>query len=115
MNVKIVDAVISKANLIELAKEFYGDMIKGVVDIEREIIALGGEMHVDAEEILLKNGSKQSNLWGFNILLDKGREDCLIYESFINIRPRDNNRSLEVQDIKIRERMKRIILKRVDI
>jgi len=74
---------------------------------------LGGEMHADAEEILLKDGSKQADLWGFNILLDKAKDECLMYESFINIRPRDNNKDLDVKDPKVRGEMKRIIFKRV--
>ena len=95
------------------AQEHYEELIKGVVDIKRRVIALGGEMHADAEEVLLKNGSTQSDLWGFNIILDKDREECLMYESFINIRPRDNNKSLEVKDLMIREEMKRIIFENV--
>ena len=113
MNIRIVDRSISPKELKALAQEYYGDLIKGVVDIKRELVALGGEMHADAEEILLKDGSKQSDLWGFNILLDKAKEECLMYESFINIRPRDNNKNLEVQDPKIREKMKRIIFEKV--
>ena len=113
MNIRIIERSISQKELKDLAKEYYGDLIKGVVDIKRELVALGGEMHADAEEILLKNGSKQTDLWGFSILLDKAKEECLMYESFINIRPRDNNKDLEVKDPKIREEMKRIIFKKV--
>ena len=113
MNIRIINQSISEKELRDLAKEYYGDLIKGVVDLERELVALGGEMHADAEEALLKNGSKQSDLWGFNILLDKNKEECLIYESFINIRPRDNNRDLEVKNPEIRQEMKRIIFEKV--
>ncbi len=113
MNIRIINQAISGKELKDLAKEFYEDLIKGVVDIERQVVALGGEMHSDAEEVLLRNGSKQSDLWGFNILLDKTKEECLIYESFINIRPRDNNKELEVKNPEIREKMKRIIFAKV--
>lgn len=113
MKIKIIDQPISKEELKDLAKEFYEDLIKGVVDVRREVVALGGEMHADAEEVLLKEGSQQSDLWGFNILLDKNKDDCLIYESFINIRPRDNNKDLEVKNPAIREKMKSIIFKKV--
>jgi len=78
-------------------------------------VALGGEMHADAEEKLLQDGSRQSDLWGFNILLNKSQEECLIYDSFINIRPRDNNRDIGVKDPAIRETMKRIIFERVEL
>ncbi|HLF18772.1 MAG TPA: DUF5674 family protein [Candidatus Omnitrophota bacterium] len=113
MGIRIISQPIPQEELKDLAKEYYEDLIKGVVDIRREVVALGGEMHADAEEVLLKNGSKQSDLWGFNILLDKNKEECLMFESFINIRPRDNNRNLEVQDPAIRKEMKRIIFEKV--
>ncbi len=113
MDIRIIKQTISGKDLNDLAKEYYEDLIKGVVDIKRRVVALGGEMHADAEEALLKDGSKQSDLWGFNILLEKSKEECLIYESFINIRPRDNNRDLEVKSLEIREIMKKIIFEKV--
>ncbi len=113
MGIIIVNQSISRGQLNDIAKEYYEDLIKGVVDIKREVVALGGEMHVDSEEVLLKDGSKQSDLWGFNILLDKKKDECLVYESFINIRPRDNNKNMEVKDPKIRDLMKQIIFKTV--
>jgi hypothetical protein len=115
VNIKIIDTTISRDELTDLAKEYYEDLIKGVVDLKRKVIALGGEMHADAEEVLLKDGSAQSDLWGFNILLDKPAEECLVYESFINIRPRDNNRDIEVQDAGIREAMKQVIFEKVKL
>ncbi|MCK5076971.1 MAG: hypothetical protein KAR38_11380 [Calditrichia bacterium] len=115
MGIEIVRQSISREQLNDIAREYYEELIKGVVDIKREVVALGGEMHADSEEVLLKDGSKQSDLWGFNILLDKNKEECLMYESFINIRPRNNNKSLEVEDLKIREQMKQIIFERVKL
>ena len=113
MNIQIIKQSISKEELTDLAKEYYVDLLKGAVDIKRKVFALGGEMHADAEEVLLKNGSSQADLWGFSILLNKDQDTCLSYESFINIRPRDNNKDLEVKDPLIRERMKKIILEKV--
>ena len=115
MGIEIIRQSISREQLNDIAREYYEELIKGVVDIKREVVALGGEMHADSEEVLLKDGSKQSDLWGFNILLDKNKEECLMYESFINIRPRNNNKSLEVEDLKIREQMKQIIFERVKL
>lgn len=112
MGIRIIRDSISKNELDELTEEYYEDLIKGVVDIGREVVALGGEMHADAESVLLADGSKQSDLWGFNILPCASREECLIYESFINIRPRDDNKALEVRNPKIRDIMKRIIFER---
>ena len=115
MHIEIIREKISKNQLNQLAREYYEDMIKGVVDIHRELIALGGEMHADAEETLLKDGSQQSDLCGFNILLDEDADHCLVFESFINIRPRNGNRDIQVEDAGIREQMKTIILKRVEL
>ncbi len=115
MGIRLVRESIPRQELIALAKEYYEEMIKGVVDLKREVIALGGEMHSDAEAFLLEDGSEQSDLWGFNILLEKPVEDCLVYESFINVRPKDGNRSLEVQDRGIRDRIRNIILAKVEL
>ena len=60
----IITENISQSELKELAKEFYVEMVKGVADIERGIIALGGEWHADANQVLIEDDSKQNNLWG---------------------------------------------------
>lgn len=109
--IKIVDKEISDTELREIAKDFYGDMVKGVVDIEREILAMGGEYHMDANTILIKNESKQSNVWGFNWYFDRDGDERIEYVSLINIRPAQGNRVMEVQDEVLRDRMKLIILK----
>ncbi len=109
MKIKVVNDEISKAELEEIAKEFYVTMIKGVVDIEQEIIAFGGEYHIDANGILIENGSKQGDIWGFNIVLEKTPDSWIEYISLINIRPQVGNMNMEVQDDKIREKMKKII------
>jgi hypothetical protein len=102
MNIKIVEDPISLEELRELAREFYVTMIKGVVDIEKEIVAFGGEYHMDANRILLEHGSNQSDIWGFNVELDRPRDSWIEYVSLINIRPLDGNRDMEVQDKTIR-------------
>ena len=84
-------------------------MIKGVVDIGKEIVAFGGEYHIDSNNILINNGSSQSDIWGFNILFDKPRESWIEYVSLINIRPHANNFDMEVQDAAIRDKMKKIV------
>ncbi len=111
MNIKIIDQKITEAELREIAKEFYGGMIKGVVDIELEIIAMGGEYHMDANIVLSENGSKKNNVWGFNWYFDKNGDERIEYISLINIRPECDNRSMEVKNPAVRDRMKIIILK----
>jgi len=111
MSIKIIDKKITEPELREIAKDFYGEMVKGVVDIEREIIAMGGEYHIDAEAVLIESGSKQQNVWGFNWYFDKTGDERIEYISLINIRPRQGNRVMEVQDLSLRDKMKKVILK----
>ncbi|TSC59838.1 MAG: hypothetical protein LiPW15_506 [Parcubacteria group bacterium LiPW_15] len=113
MNIKIIDSKISDVELREVAKDFYGEMVKGVVDVEREILAMGGEYHMDANVVLIENGSKGSDIWGFNWYFDKDGDERIEYISLINIRPGQGNRAMEVQDADLRDRMKNIILKRL--
>src|SRR3989344_5486409 len=109
MDIRIIRGKIAKKELGELAKEFYVEMVKGVADVEREIIALGGEWHMDANEVLIKDGSNQENLWGFNIYVDKSREERLEYNYLINIRPKQGNRSMEVENEEIKNKIFKIV------
>lgn len=111
MHIKIIDKKIAESELREIAKDFYIDMIKGVVDVEQEILAMGGEYHIDANMILIKNGSKQQNIWGFNWYFDKTQDERIEYVSLINIRPAQGNRAMEIQDPYLRDAMKTIILR----
>jgi len=115
MNIKVIKDSVSIEELIDLSKETYHPMIKGVVDIENEVIAFGGEYHMDANKILLEEGCNQSNIWGFNVYLDKNndKENWIEYMSLINIRPLQNNLDMEIQDQKIRNRVKDIINKKL--
>lgn len=99
--------------LREIAKEYYVDMIKGVVDISKETIAVGGEYHMDANVKILENGSVQTDVWGFNIFFDRPRDERIEFTSLINIRPQAGNRSMEVEDEAIREKMRDIINRKI--
>ena len=88
----------------KLAEESYGDMVKAVADISQGILSIGGEMHADAERLLLEKGSRQDDLWGFNIYPELEGDQMLEYVSFINIRPKDNNTSNEIQNQEIRQK-----------
>ena len=76
-----------------LAMARFGDMIKGVVDLERGILLLDADLHADQEAALLADGSKQMNLWGINLYPDVAGEDWLEFDSMINLRPSFGNRS----------------------
>ncbi|MEQ9354695.1 DUF5674 family protein [Coleofasciculus chthonoplastes] len=80
--------------------------IKLAVDIQRGILAGGGEFHADCETVLLEDGSEQVNIWGADWYPDS---QTVTYESLINIRPRQNNRSMEILDLGIREQVANIV------
>ncbi len=96
---------IERAELIRLARLF-GDMIKYVADVERGVIAIGGELHADAEQLLLEAGSRQGDLWGANYYPGRGRDGCIEFTSLINIRPSQGHPGMEVRDAAMRERIR---------
>ena len=102
---RIVETQILKDDIQTLANEHYGDLVKAVVDIERGVMAIGMEMHVDGEATLLEQGSKQQNLWGINIYPDKPRGEWVEFDSMINLRPRQGNRSRGVEDPEIQKKI----------
>jgi len=113
MNIVLIKDSIPLDKLREIGKEFYSLMIKGVVDIKREVVAFGGEYHMDSNVLILEDGSKQADVWGFNLYFDKPRDNWLEYTSLINIRPAAKNFDMEVQDEEIKKEMMRIINSKV--
>lgn len=103
----IVDQRIDPADLARLLPLF-GDMIKYVVDIEGRLAAVGGELHADAEQLLLERGSRQADLWGANYYPGKGPDECIEYTSLINIRPAQGNRAMLIGDPAVRERVREV-------
>jgi len=102
-DIVVVSSRIDPKVLARLVDRFFEDMVKYVVDVERRVAAVGGELHADAEEVLLEDGSIQSNLWGANYYPSLGEEDCIEFTSLINIRPSQGNRSMEIEDEDLRE------------
>ncbi len=107
----IADREISRTELQAMASEYFGDMVKGVVDVDRGLLALSAELHADLETMLLEDGSRQNSLWGINLYPDMKGEDFLEFDSLINIRPMQGNRSRDVEDEKIREKIKELVAK----
>ena len=93
------------AELARLVSLYFEDMVKYVVDVSRGVLAVGGEMHADAEQALLEDGSRQEDLWGANYYPGRGPEASVEFTALINIRPAQGNRSMEIQDPAIRERV----------
>jgi hypothetical protein len=99
----------SRIDPVELGRLVQGgflDMVKYVADLERGRVAAGGELHADAELVLLEDGSRPEDLWGANYYPGRGREGCVEFTSFINIRPARDNPGMEITDPAIRERIR---------
>lgn len=109
---RILNEVTDRDALNDLIGEYFDDMIKGVVDVERELLAVNAELHADLEAMLLEDGSKQEDLWGINLYPEMDDiDDFLEFDSLINIRPRQGNRSWDVEDEKIREKIRNVVEK----
>lgn len=104
----IIQKKATQEELEKMAEDFEGEYIKVVADIEREILAGGGERHVDAEQILLKDGSKQENLWGGGIDPKTKTSD---YNSMINLRISQDNPSRDILSSDVRKKFDEIIKK----
>lgn len=113
MDLRIIKDSITKLELAEIAARQFGDFVKAVVDTEKVIMAIGGELHADEEAALLEQDSRQNNLWGINLYPLKTEEEWIEFNSMINIRPSRGNRSRGVEDQETREKIKHIIKKLV--
>ncbi len=105
---------ITVAELFEMAQKMYGNLVKAVVDVKNNKMIVDVEMHVDAEQSLLEQGSKQNDLWGINLYPDKfGTTEFVEFDSMINIRPRQHNMSRGVEDENIRKRIADLVAEKV--
>lgn len=106
---QILTTPITRGQALEIGKPWYADMVKGVVDIEQGVIALGGEYHMDANVVLMTHGSAQDKVWGFNIYPDQHDASWIEFTSLINIRPAVGNRGMFVESEEIQKAMRAII------
>ena len=109
MSVHIITEKISLADVKAAAEESFETMVKAMVDIEKRIMAIGGELHADANAVLIEHGSRPQDLWGINIYPDKRRNEWIEFISLINIRPAVGNRSMQIKDPAIRARIADIV------
>ena len=109
MAIRVLQCPISLEEIGRLAQEQFGDFVKAVVDVERGVVAIGGELHADEEAILLEKGSRQSDLWGINIYPDRSEEERVEFDSMINIRPSENNRTRGVEDLTVQSKIREIV------
>lgn len=110
---QIVADKITHDELKQLAANLFGNMVKAVVDVDLEIIAIDAELHSDLEALLLEEGSKQQNLWGINLYPELREDEFVEFDSMINLRPSQGNRSRGVEDEQIRNRIIDIVKRRI--
>ena len=114
MEIRIVRDAIPRAELSKIASAEFGDIIKAVVDIRQEIMAIGGELHADEEAILAEEcEAKREDVWGINLYPKKNGDDWIEFDSMINLKPQQGNRSRNVEDSAVREKIAEIIKKLV--
>ncbi|MBN2541375.1 hypothetical protein JXI42_00760 [bacterium] len=106
---EIIREKIAIEKLRKIAQEIFGDFVKAVIDVEKRVMSIGGELHSDEEAQLLDQGSNQYDLWGINLYPEIDGDDWIEFDSLINIRPSVGNRSRGVNDPKIRGKIAEIV------
>jgi len=106
---RILESPIPMSEVADAARAGFGEMVKAVVDVERGVMAIAGDLHADEEALLIQSGSLQRNLWGINIYPDLAVAEQIEFDSMINIRPSAGNRSRGVDDPALRERIVQIV------
>lgn len=106
---RIVREPISLDEVKQLAKARFGDMVKASVDIDRGVMAIGGELHADEEALLLEDGTTQADVWGINLYPYESGDAWIEFDSMINVKPAQGNRSRGVDDPAIQLAIRRLV------
>jgi len=106
---KMVTSPIQLDELAQMARQTFGDLVKAVVDVDRCIMVVDAEMHSDEEALLLEQGSLQGSLWGINLYPELAGDERIEFDSMINIRPSQGNRSRGVDSAGTRDRIRAIV------
>ena len=97
-----------------MAEKMYGNIVKAVVDLQKQSLVVDAEMHADIEAFLLENGSSQQDLWGINLYPEKfGTDEFVEFDSMINIRPRQKNMSRYIEDPTIRKQILDLVTRKI--
>lgn len=112
MAIKIIKESITRFELRQIAKERFGDLVKAAVDIEKGIMAVGGELHIDEEvELIEKEKSKNENVWGINLYPDRKGDEFIEFDSMVNIKPNFGNRTRGVDNLEIKNKIISVVNK----
>ena len=109
MPMQIVSAPITCDELRTIAEQQFGDFVKAVVDVQRGVMAIGAELHADEEALLIQQGARQADLWGINLYPDRARDELIEFDSMINVRPSQGNRSRGVDDAAVQRMIRDIV------
>lgn len=114
MEIRIVKNTITRKELTDIAKEQFGDLVKAVVDVDKGIMAIAGELHADEEVALMeKEESKREHTWGINLYPEKQGDEWIEFDSIVNIKPSYDNRSRDVENLETKAKIKMIVKKLV--
>jgi len=109
---KLITQPISLKEIKQMAKRKFGNLVKAVIDIDKQIMVVDADLHADQETLLIQNNSEQSHLWGINLYPEKyGSLDFIEFDSMINLRPSQNNLSRSIKDKKIQDQIRKIVKK----
>ena len=114
MGIEIISNVVSRNSLRTIAAGQFGDFVKAVVDVERGIMAIGGDLQADEQALLLDAGSELQYLWGINLYPDLPKDQWVEFDSMINVRPTAGNRSRSVESPSVREKILSIAARLVE-
>jgi len=105
-DMEVIRESVTVEHLAGIAESGFGNLVKAVVDVDKGIMAIGGEMHADEEAALLGLGSSQTDLWGINLHPSQyGQSDWIEFDSMTNIRPKHGNRSRGVEHPAAKEKI----------
>lgn len=97
------------AELKQMAQSKFGNFVKAVIDVERKLMIIDAELHADEEALLIEQGSKQADLWGINIYPELGKDEWIEFDSMINLRPSQGNRTRGVDNPDIRGKIIQVV------
>lgn len=110
---EIISEPLAIDKLMQMAKNMFGNLVKAVVDVDRGLLAVDAELHSDLEALLLESGSRQKSLWGINLYPEIQGDEYIEFDSMINMRPSQGNRSRGVEDEATRKKIIEIVAGKV--
>ena len=112
---KLITEHIALSELSQMARNMFGSLVKAVVDIEKEIMVVGGELHADEELFLIEQSSRREYLWGVNLYPGAQKDQLVEFDSMINVRPHLGNRTRGVESLEIRQKILRVVNKLITL